>query len=185
MISVVVALAVVIAVVPARHAYAWPEPIEGFITAMQTGDAPAALAVLSEDAVVSLPYELAPPGSTLVPAGPRPINGTLTLTGPAQIGAWLAEFMGRDNGRLYIQGPARGRGNLITVKATVRADSLREVFASWPVGSLDITLQGEKLTSVALTLAPETLAALRLANPQIYAVPHPLRTNDPARPRPD
>lgn len=169
--------------IPARPVYAWPETIEAFITAMQTGDAPGALAVLSDDAVVTIPAELLPPDSALVPAGKRAANDTLSLTGKEQIGAWLTEFTGRYHGRIYLQGPARGKGDLISVKATVVADNLREVFTGWPVGGVDLTLQGTHLTRVTLTLPEEDLRALRRANPQLYGTTQPAWRGSPNAPR--
>jgi hypothetical protein len=178
-----VALALGVGLIPARPAYAWPEPIEGFITAMQTGDRAAALAVLNDAAVVTLPAELVPPDSRLLPAGTRAANATLTLTGKVAIGAWLDEFTERDHGRLYIEGPARGNGTAISANARIVADSLREVFTNWPVGSVDLTLEGDTLTTVTLTLSPESLRALRRANPQAYGIPRSPTYRDPNRSR--
>lgn len=177
------ALSLGLLLAPVRSAYAWPEPIEAFGSAMQRGDAAAALAAVSDDTVITLPAELLPPDSTLVPAGQRPANSRLTLTGKAQIGAWLDEFIGQEHGRLYIEGPARGHGAAIIANARIVADSLREVFANWPVGSVDLTLKGNTLATVTLILSPETLRALRRANPQAYGVPRPPAYRDPNRPR--
>jgi hypothetical protein len=180
---IVTVLALGVMLAPARQAYAWPETIEAFITAMQTGDAPGALAVLSDNAILTLPAELVPPDSALLPVGPRAAHNTLTLSGKEQIGAWLTEFTGRYHGRIYLQGPAHGQGDLIRVKATVVADNLREVLVGWPVGGMDLTLRGEHLTALTLTLPPETLQALRRANPQIYGTTQPAWRGTPTGPR--
>jgi hypothetical protein len=182
-LAILAALVLALWVSPARHAYAWPAPIEGLITAMQTGDTEGALAVLSDDAVVTLPDELVPPDSKLIPAGSRAANGTLILSGKEQIAAWLTEFVGQYNGRMYLQGPARGEGKLIRVKATVVADHLREVLSAWPVGDLDLTLKGDRLNTLTLTLPQEDLRALRRANPHIYGTTQPAWHGAPNGPR--
>jgi hypothetical protein len=180
---IVTMLALGVMLAPAHRAYAWPETIEAFMTAMQTGDAPGALAMLSDNAVLTLPTELVPPDSALLPVGPRAAHNTLTLSGKEQIGAWLTEFTGRYHGRIYLQGPARGKGDLISVKATVVADNLRDVFTGWPVGGVDLTLQGTHLTRVTLTLPEEDLRALRRANPQLYGTTQPAWRGSPNAPR--
>lgn len=177
------ALVLGVLLAPVRSAYAWPEPIEAFGSAMQRGDAAAALAAVSDDTVITLPAELLPPDSQLVPAGQRPASSLLTLTGKAQIGAWLDEFIGQDHGRLYIEAPARLHEDTVTANARVVADHLRESFAHWPVGSVDLTIKDNRLTRVALTLPPETLQALRRANPQAYGLPRAPAFRDPNRPR--
>jgi hypothetical protein len=170
-------------ILPARHAYAWPDAIEAFNTAMQTGDAPAALAALADNAVVTIPGEMVPPDSKLLPSGSRAAHVPLILTGKAQIAAWLAEFTGPYHGRMYIRGPAHGNNGTIIANAAVIADNLREVFANWPVGSVDMTLKGDRLTAVTLTLPEEDLQALRRANPQAYSTPQPARHGTPTGPR--
>ena len=153
-----------------RAALAWPGPVEAFLQALEAQDGRTAASAFTADATLTIPLELLAPDSALAPPGARQAGTRLTLTGRAQIAAWLEEFAGRYKGRLTMNGPAQIKGEVIAAYASLTASYLPDAYSGWISGTGEFTLvKGTQLSAFALVLSPKELQRLRQAHPQSYA----------------
>jgi hypothetical protein len=169
-----IAAALLLPLLAPRAAGAWPEPIHAFMAGMEKGDAAMAANAFTADATFTLPLEMLALDSALAPDGVRQAGARVTLTGRAQIRAWLEEFIGRYQGRMYLQGPAQFKGATLATRTTVTGSYLPDVRSGWIAGTGEFGLDApDGVTAFALVLPPAELQRLRVTSPESYNINTP------------